>query len=450
MILMILSFVIPVLLWCFIAYSPFLWKVDYKLSVTSQPDNRAEYGATYVEGDSMDGEFYEKVRTAIREDNEKLTALRSSGDDVVYEPSPRSIRSANKRILRSFGPILFKLDLMDKNLEQTLETKEYYQALYSGVFEAWQDIAKGSLTIDGDVLSEENVEIVKKNWGLISAVNTEYNSKQFISTPLWKLVPEGTKLVGRPSYLPAPHEVVQKGWQNITGHSELGDLNVMGKYWESLKIVFVGFLVACVIGLPIALLAGAFDFFSKLIEPFVDFFRYMPAPAFSTVLIAIFGLAQAPKIALVVIGTLPHLILMVAITTRSVESAMLDAAQTLGARRRQMLTKVIIPAILPSLYDDLRILLGWAWTWLVIAELIGAKSGLSEIIDTQGRRFQFDHVYPVILMIGITGFVTDQMLSGLRGIFFPWTENNKVGLSGKLVRIPIRLVKWLRSDSTVS
>ena len=444
---MILSFVIPILLWCFIAYSPFLWKVDYKLTVSSQPDDRAKFGATYVEGDSIDGEFYEKVRTAIREDNDRLSELKSSAGD--YEASERSIRSGNKRILRSFAPVLIKQGLMDKRLEETLETKEFYKVLYSKVFEAWRGIFEGSLSIDNDALSNENVEIVKKNWEQIAAVNAEYDSKDFISTPLWKLIPEGEKLVGRPSYLPAPHEVIKKGWEDITGHSELGDLNVLGKYWESLKIVFIGFLVACVIGLPVALLAGAFDFFSKLIEPFVDFFRYMPAPAFSTVLIAIFGLAQAPKIALVVIGTLPHLILMVAITTRSVDGATLDAAQTLGAKRMQMLTKVIIPAILPSLYDDLRILLGWAWTWLVIAELIGMKSGLSEIIDTQGRRFQFEHVYPVILMIGITGFLTDQILAGLRGVFFPWTENSKVGLAGKIVQLPIRLFKWLRSDSVV-
>jgi NitT/TauT family transport system permease protein len=83
-------------------------------------------------------------------------------------------------------------------------------------------------------------------------------------------------------------------------------------------------------------------------------------------------------------------------------------------------TRVVIPGIMPNLYNDLRILLGSAWTWLVIAELLGFKSGLTEIIDTRGRRFQFEHVYPAILLIGLSGFVTDQCLAALGRVFFPW------------------------------
>ena len=88
-----------------------------------------------------------------------------------------------------------------------------------------------------------------------------------------------------------------------------------------------------------------------------------------------------------------------------------------------MITHVVIPGILPNLYNDLRILLGWAWTWLVIAELIGVKSGLTEFIETQGRFRNFDRVFPVIILIGVTGFLMDQILSWLHGIFFPWAGN---------------------------
>ena len=87
--------------------------------------------------------------------------------------------------------------------------------------------------------------------------------------------------------------------------------------------------------------------------------------------------------------------------------------------------------------DDLRILLGWAWTWLVIAELIGVKSGLTEFIETQGRFRNFDRVFPVIILIGVTGFVTDQILSWLHGVLFPWT-----GKSGALSRAVAKALSW--------
>jgi NitT/TauT family transport system permease protein len=168
-------------------------------------------------------------------------------------------------------------------------------------------------------------------------------------------------------------------------------------------------------------LCGTYPVFSKLVEPFTDFFRYMPAPTFSTLLVAIFLANDAPKIALVFVGTIFQLVLVVANTTRRLDLPLLEAAQTLGADQAQLLTRVVIPGILPNLYDDLRILLGWAWTWLVIAELVGVKSGLTEFIETQGRWRNFDSVYPVIILIGLIGFFTDQILSALSWVFFPWT-----------------------------
>ncbi|MEM7387989.1 MAG: ABC transporter permease subunit [Verrucomicrobiota bacterium] len=229
-----------------------------------------------------------------------------------------------------------------------------------------------------------------------------------------------------------------KGWADFNGRSELGDLNIGERYLVSLRTIGLGFLFVCLVGVPIALLCGTFSFFSRLIEPFVDFFRYMPAPAFGTLLIALFGIYDAPKVALVFLGTLPQLILMVANTTRQLDPALLDAAQTLGADRRRLVTRVVIPGILPNLYNDLRILLGWAWTWLVIAELLGVKAGLTEIIDTQGRRFHFDHVYPIILLIGFTGFFTDQFLNWFRGVLFPYTDDS--------ARPGIRAFQWLRTN----
>ena len=138
---------------------------------------------------------------------------------------------------------------------------------------------------------------------------------------------------------------------------------------------------------------------------------------------------------LVFVGTFFQLVLVIANTTRLLENSLIEAAQTLGANRRQLLGRIILPGILPNLYNDLRILLGWAWTWLVIAELIGEKTGLTGFIDTQGTRYNFDRVFPVIILIGLTGFFTDRLLNWLRHLFFPWTEEVRQAPKGPLTRL---------------
>jgi len=206
------------------------------------------------------------------------------------------------------------------------------------------------------------------------------------------------------------------------------------RYQHSLRIVFLGFLLAAAVGVPLGVMCGTFDFFSKLFEPFIDFFRYMPAPAFSTLLVAVFLAHDAPKIALVFVGTFFQLVLVVANTTRQLDASLLEAAQTLGANRMTLIRRVILPGITPNLFNDMRILLGWAWTWLVIAELIGVKSGLTEFMDTQGRFRNFDSVYPIIILIGVSGFVTDQFLSSLRKYLFPWTPESSSKKHGPIGR----------------
>ena len=161
----------------------------------------------------------------------------------------------------------------------------------------------------------------------------------------------------------------------------------------------------------------------------------MPAPTFSVLFVAFLGTADAPKIMLVFVGTFFQLVLVVANTTRMLEKSLLEAAQTLGANRRQLLGRVILPGGLPKLYNDLRILLGWAWTWLVIAELIGEKTGLTGFIDTQGTRYNFDRVFPIIILIGLTGFFTDRFLYAIRNLLFPWTEDARKTPKGILAKV---------------
>ncbi|MEL7044318.1 MAG: ABC transporter permease subunit, partial [Pseudomonadota bacterium] len=105
---------------------------------------------------------------------------------------------------------------------------------------------------------------------------------------------------------------------------------------------------------------------------------------------------------------------------RQLDMGLLEAALTLGANRRQLLFKVVIPGILPQLYKDQRILLGWAWTYLIVAELIGTSSGITWFITQQARYQNFANVFAAIMMIGVIGVLSDVLLAKLGRRLFPW------------------------------
>lgn len=253
-----------------------------------------------------------------------------------------------------------------------------------------------------------------------------------------------------PIFLPAPHEVALGFHRTFTQEPQLrGGLWFHESIRDSLGIIFWGFFWSCVFGIPLGLLCGTFSLFARLIEPPIDFIRYMPAPAFGALMVAIFGLADAPKIAIIFIGTFFQMVLVIANTTRLLDRALVEAAQTLGAGRRQLVHHVVIPGVLPRIYSDLRILLGWAWTYLIVAELIGAKSGITAFIDQQGRYFNFDLVYTAIIVIGVIGLATDQVLQILARGLFPWHHREPSPVAsaiwGALTFFPKKFLAYLRS-----
>lgn len=152
----------------------------------------------------------------------------------------------------------------------------------------------------------------------------------------------------------------------------------------------------------------------------LSFFRYLPAPAFGALAVAILGINDAPKIAIIVIGTLFQQILLIANTTRLVDRSLIEAGFTLGTNKLKSLIHVVIPAALPEIYRNLRVLLGWAWTYLIVAELIGSTSGITWFITQQARYQNFDNVFAAILIIGVIGLVCDLILMKIGQRLFKW------------------------------
>jgi len=236
---------------------------------------------------------------------------------------------------------------------------------------------------------------------------------------LGKILPQGVP--ANPVYLPAPHQVALAFYTAFSTEPKQRDgLWLHESLWHSIQVIFWGFMISSLLGVPLGILCGTYPALARLFEPFTEFFRYLPAPAFGALAVAILGIYDGPKIAVIVIGTFFQQVLIISNTTRKLDFALLEASMTLGARGIKLLTHVVIPGILPDLYRDQRILLGWAWTYLIVAELIGSSSGITLFITQQARYTNFANVYAAIMMIGIIGLGTDLLLSILEKHLFPW------------------------------
>lgn len=243
-----------------------------------------------------------------------------------------------------------------------------------------------------------------------------------------KLAVEGKPLAtgtrANPVFLPAPHEVATAFYKAFTTEPKRrGEPWLHESIAHSIKIIFWGFLWSSLIGIPVGVLCGTFPLFSRLHEPFVDFIRYMPAPAFGALAVAVFGIYDAPKVSIIFVGTFFQMVLVVANTTRKMDRSLLEAAQTLGAKRSQLVFKVVLPGIIVDLYNDMRILLGWAWTYLIVAEYIGASSGITFFINQQAKYRIYDNVFAAIIIIGLIGLFTDIILAWAGRQLFPWQRD---------------------------
>jgi NitT/TauT family transport system permease protein len=286
-------------------------------------------------------------------------------------------------------------------------------SLFSYVPWLWHP--KVEVTAPGDVTYFKQGQLVDKD--VFQAESTKLRETG-------GLLPEGKP--ANPIYLPAPHQVATAFYTAFTTEPKRRNEKWLHEsLWSSIQVIFWGFVLSSLLGVPLGILAGTYDFFSRLTEPFVEFFRYLPAPAFGALAVAILGIYQAPKIAIIFIGTFFQQVLVIANTTRKLDPALLEAAQTLGAKNTALLFRVVVPGIITDLYKDMRILLGWAWTYLIVAELIGTSSGITWFITQQARYKNFDNVYAAIMMIGIIGLSVDLLLAYAGRRIFPWQRAEK-------------------------
>jgi NitT/TauT family transport system permease protein len=217
-------------------------------------------------------------------------------------------------------------------------------------------------------------------------------------------------------FLPTPEAVLKAGLQMFVENNLLVDILT-----SSLR-VFAGFVVAAVIGVPMGLAMGTFSSLDSLLAPIVGTVRYMPVTAFVPLIVIWVGLGEPSKILIIMLGVVLYNALMVSDAVKFIPNEMINVAYTLGATRRDVVFKVIIPAVFPSVLDTLRVNISAAWNFLVIAELVAAQNGLGFRIIQAQRFLQTDKVLFCIAIIGLIGLVIDYCLKWLSQKLTPWAD----------------------------
>jgi NitT/TauT family transport system permease protein len=209
--------------------------------------------------------------------------------------------------------------------------------------------------------------------------------------------------------------MLREGWNLLAQHGFIKDILIT--IWR----VVGGFVLAAAIGIPLGMAMGAYKPIEAFFEPFISFSRYLPASAFIPLLILWAGTGEAQKLLVIFVGSFFQIVLMVAIAVGNTRRDLVEAAYTLGASDRAIVTRVLLPAAAPEIAEISRLVLGWAWTYVIVAELIGASSGIGHMIMDSQALLNTGQIIFGIVVIGVIGLVSDFVFKAANRRLFPWS-----------------------------
>ncbi len=230
---------------------------------------------------------------------------------------------------------------------------------------------------------------------------------------VWGLLTYGGVI--NPNFLPSPGSVLQAFFKLVENGSLFKHMKV------SLTEIYIGFFLSSLFAIPIGIFMGSFRIVAAAIEPVVNFMRYLPVTSMIPLLILWIGIGLEEKIAVIFLGTFFQQIVLAADVASKVPDDIMNVTYTLGASKRQIVTRVLIPATLPGVMDTLRVTMGWAWTFLVVAELVAANAGLGYMILQAMRGLHPDRIFVGIFVIGFLGLATDLGFKWATRLMMPWS-----------------------------
>lgn len=217
-------------------------------------------------------------------------------------------------------------------------------------------------------------------------------------------------------FLPAPDQVL-KSLLYLIFEKDLLEAVVV----SAIRIA-KAFGLSLAVALPLGMAMGSFEIVNRVFEPIIAPMRYLPITAFIPLLILWFGIDEAQKVAFLFLGTVVYLLPAVVDAIRLVPEEMVQTAFTLGASKFQVIRTVLIPAALPQIFDGFRVMNAIAWTYIILAEIVNAQSGIGYILQLAAQHNKPEWSFAGILVVGVIGIITDVLIRLLNRLLFSWRE----------------------------
>jgi NitT/TauT family transport system permease protein len=217
------------------------------------------------------------------------------------------------------------------------------------------------------------------------------------------------------TFLADPLTMLREGWALFARYGFAYDVGMT--IWR----VAGGFVLASALAVPLGVAMGAYKPVEAFFEPFVSFARYLPASAFIPLLILWAGIGELQKLLVIFIGSFFQIVLMVAVTVGATRRDLVEAAYTLGADAAGVVRRVLLPSSAPAIAETLRLVLGWAWTYVIVAELIGASSGIGHMITDSQALLNTGQIIFGIIVIGVIGLISDFAFKWGNQRLFRWS-----------------------------
>lgn len=241
---------------------------------------------------------------------------------------------------------------------------------------------------------------------------------------LWTLLTRGIpeeRFFG-PTILPSPAEVLQS-LGDLVRSSDTENRNLLDHIGISLRRVALGFVLSLVLVLPLGILMGAFGSARATMAPLVTASGYIPIATLVPLTMSWFGLDEKQKVAFLGLAFGIFLLPMVIRAIDAVPDIYLRTAYTLGATRRHIICRVLVPIALPDIWHSMRLAFGIGWSYLVLAEVVVKTGGLGDLIDTARRRAMSGRVYLVIVIITVIAWIADLLWERIGRTLFPYRRS---------------------------
>jgi NitT/TauT family transport system permease protein len=222
-----------------------------------------------------------------------------------------------------------------------------------------------------------------------------------------------------PAFLPTPFKVAHTLWLLLFTKELWIDVGM------SVARIALGFVASLIVAVPLGIIAGSSRSARAAIEPLAAVVRYIPPPAFIPILILWFGIGEIEKYVVIFVSVAPYILVMVADAVAAVPEEYLDVARTLGATKAQLYRRIIIPFGLPGIWDSMRVMVGSAWTFIILAEITAAESGIGYRLIQAQRFLKTPEVIAFMAVIGLLGLATDFAFQASYKVFFPWSHKSR-------------------------